>query len=152
MEVNSEGPVVQAPPTDGVIDDILATLRQRGGRATHARRLILGALLQPGHHRAEEIAAVVRKQAPDVHLTTVYRNLDELERLRIVDRTYVSHSPATFHLASVTHGHLACQVCGSIDDLPAEAFATLREIAMTEHGFQITLDRFAIPGRCAQCQ
>ncbi len=152
MEVDNKGPAAHALPAERVIDDMLAVLRQRGARSTHARRLILEVLLQPGHHRADEIAATVRQHAPDVHLTTVYRNLDEMERLGIVDRTYISHSPATYHLASAAHGHLACEICGSIDDLPAEAFATLREIAMTQHGFQISPARFAIPGRCARCQ
>jgi Fe2+ or Zn2+ uptake regulation protein len=151
-EVDNEEPAAQKLPAERVIDDVLAVLRQRGGRSTHARRLILEVLLRPGHRRADEIAATVREQAPDVHLTTVYRNLDELERLRIVDRTYISHSPATYHLASAAHGHLACEVCGSIDDLPGEAFATLREIAMAQHGFQIRPGRFAIPGRCARCR
>ncbi len=131
---------------------MLALLREHGGRATQARRLLLAALLQPGHHSAEEIAAAVRQQAPDVHLTTIYRNLDELERLHVIDRTYVSHGPATYHLASAAHGHLACESCGSITELPGEAFQTLSDIAMSMHGFAISPSHFAVPGRCACCQ
>jgi Fur family transcriptional regulator, ferric uptake regulator len=150
VEVDNEGPAAQA--RNQVIENVMAVLRQHGSRATHARRLILEVLLQPGHHRAEEIAATVREQAPDVHLTTIYRNLEELERLRIVDRTYVSHGPATYNLASAAHGHLACESCGSIADLPGEAFQALSETAMALHGFTISPSHFAIPGRCARCQ
>jgi Fur family transcriptional regulator, ferric uptake regulator len=141
-----------APPPGQVVEGVLAVLRQHGGRATPARRLLLAALTQPGHHTAEEIAAAVRQQAPDVHLTTIYRNLDELERLGIVDRTYASHGPATYHLASAAHGHLACETCGAITELPREAFQTLSEAAMARHGFAIIPSRFAIPGLCARCR
>jgi Fur family transcriptional regulator, ferric uptake regulator len=131
---------------------VLALLREHGGRATQARRLLVAAVLRPGHHTAEEIAAAVRQQAPDVHLTTIYRNLEELERLQVIDRTYVSHGPATYHLASATHGHLACESCGAIAELPGDAFAALSEAAMSMHGFAISPSRFAVPGRCSRCQ
>jgi Fur family transcriptional regulator, ferric uptake regulator len=119
---------------------------------TQGRRLLLAALLQPGHHTAEEIAATVRQQAPDVHLTTIYRNLDELERLHVVDRTYVSHGPATYRLAAAAHRHLACESCGAIAELPGEAFQTLRDMAMSMHGFAINPSHFAVPGHWAHCQ
>lgn len=41
-----------------------------------------------------------------------YRNLDELERLQVVDRTYVSQRAATYDLTSKTHGRRACETCG----------------------------------------
>jgi len=140
-----------ATSTDPV-EDVLGLLRARGGRATPARRLLLAALLQPGHHSAEQIAASVHARAPDVHLTTIYRNLDELERLHVIDRTYVSNSPATYHLASAAHGHLACETCGAILELPDDAFQGLADAAKAIHGFTISPSHFAIPGYCSRCQ
>jgi Fur family transcriptional regulator, ferric uptake regulator len=139
-------------PAIEVIQGVPAVLRDHGCRITQARLLLLAALARSGHHSAEEIAAAVHEQAPAVHLTTIYRNLDELERLHIIDRTYVSHGPATYHLASAAHGHLACEVCGSITELPGEAFHALSEAALSAHGFVISPSRFAIPGWCAACQ
>jgi hypothetical protein len=70
---------VSAPDS---VDDVLSLMRRRGGRVTTSRRLLLEALFDAsGHHTAEELAEVVQRRAPDVHLSTVYRNLDELERL-----------------------------------------------------------------------
>jgi Fur family transcriptional regulator, ferric uptake regulator len=150
--VDSEVPGPESPPAADIVEGVVAVLRGHGNRITRARRLVLTALLQPGHHTAEEIAAAVHEQAPSVNLTTVYRNLDELERLLIIDRTYVGHGPATYHLASGAHGHLACEVCGSIVELPGEAFSGLSETAMSAHGFVIRPAHFAIPGRCANCR
>jgi hypothetical protein len=66
------------------IEDVLAGLRERGGRATHARRLLLSALFRDRTHRsAEELAQAVHAQAPAVNISTIYRNLDELVRLGV---------------------------------------------------------------------
>jgi Fe2+ or Zn2+ uptake regulation protein len=58
---------------------------------------LLEALLAgPGHRSAEQLAADIQARAPGVNLSTIYRNLDELERLKIVDRTHLGHGPATY--------------------------------------------------------
>jgi Fe2+ or Zn2+ uptake regulation protein len=47
----------------------------------------------------EDLAAEVQARAPDIHLTTVYRNLNGLERLDVVDRTPADHGAATYRRA-----------------------------------------------------
>jgi len=128
-------------------------MRSRGGRATSARRLLLAALVtRPGHLSAEELAAEVQSRAPDVNLSTIYRNLEELERLRVVDRTHLGHGPATYHLASAAHGHLVCEKCGSMSEVPDQIFDGLAEQARERYGFVIHPNRFAVTGLCAGCQ
>ena len=139
--------------SQAVIEDVFARLRERGGRATQARRLLLGALLaKPGHRTAEELGAEVQARAPDVNISTIYRNLDELERLRIVDRTHLGHGPATYHLASAGHGHLVCELCGSMTEVPDELFGGLAQEACARYGFAVEPHRFAVIGLCASCQ
>jgi Ferric uptake regulator family len=67
-----------APETGADLpNQIIATLRERGNRATTARRILLAVLLASyGHRTAEERAALVQDRAPGIHLTTIYRNLD----------------------------------------------------------------------------
>lgn len=131
----------------------LALVRERGGRVTPARRLLLEAMMSsPWHHTARELAVTIRARVPGIRLSTIYRNLDEFCRLRVVDCTYAGHGPATYHLASGSHGHLACEQCGVIAELPGEAFLALAEAAMGTHGFVIAPPRFAVPGLCANCQ
>ena len=136
-----------------VIDTVLAQLRQHGGRATPARRLLLGALVaSPGHRTAEQLAADVQARAPGVNLSTIYRNLDELERLKVVDRTRLSHGPATYHLASAAHGHLVCEHCGSMTEVPGQIFGDLAAATQARYGFVINPHHFAVTGRCSDCQ
>jgi Fe2+ or Zn2+ uptake regulation protein len=135
------------------IEDVLALVRRHGGRATPARRLLLNALFGSRRHRsAEELAAEVHDRAPDVHLSTIYRNLEELERLGVIDSTRLGNGPATYHLSTAAHGHLVCEQCGIMIEVPDEIFADLVRVAGTEYGFAINPHRFAVTGRCAGCQ
>jgi Fur family ferric uptake transcriptional regulator len=144
---------VAGPAERQAIEDVLALVRQNGGRATPARRLLLNALFGNREHRsAEELAAEVHAAAPDVHLSTIYRNLEELERLGVVDSTRMGGGPATYHLASAAHGHLVCEKCGSMTEVPDGMFTDLVRTAYSEYQFQINPHRFAVTGRCASCR
>lgn len=101
---------------------------------------------------AEELAADVQARTPAVNIATIYRNLDELERLKIVDRTRPGHGPATYHLASAAHGHLLCDKCGSMTEVPGEVFTDLARKAREGYGFTIAPHKFAVIGLCASCQ
>jgi len=134
------------------VDDVLGRLRERGGRATPARRLLLDALFGDSAHRsAEELAAEVRAKAPDVNISTIYRNLDELVRLGVVDRAHLGPGPASYHLASAAHGHLVCERCESMTEIPDELFGDLARAVGDRYGFAIHPRRFALTGLCARC-
>jgi len=85
-------------------------------------------------------------------MSTIYRNLEELERLGVVDCTRLGGGPATYHLASAGHGHLFCEKCGSVTEVPDDIFAGLVQIAGARYGFEINPHRFAVTGRCASCR
>jgi len=79
---------------------------------TTPRRLLVRCLFEAsGHRTAEELAAEIQAHAPDVSISTVYRNLEELERLGVVVHSHLGHGPATYHLATAAHGHLVCRKC-----------------------------------------
>jgi Fur family ferric uptake transcriptional regulator len=151
--IKHDQPAVPPLAEAGSIDDVLAGMRQRGGRATPARRLLLGVLFRDGKHRtAEDLAGEVQAEAPDVNISTIYRNLDELVRLGVVDRTHLGGGPAAYHLASATHGHLVCEQCGSMTEVPGELFRDVAETLAATYGFTAAPHRFAVVGRCAACQ
>jgi len=145
--------VTEPDPGPDPVDEVMALVRSHGGRATPARRLLLTALFGSAEHRsAEDLAAQVHAQAPDVHLSTIYRNLEELERLGVIDSTRLGSGPATYHLASAAHGHLVCEQCGTMTEVPDDIFAGLVRVAADDYGFAINPHRFAVTGRCAGCQ
>jgi len=139
-------------PATRSVESVLDLLRAQGGRVTTSRRLLLSCLFESSAHRtAEHLAAEVQAVAPDVHLSTIYRNLDELERLGVVVHTHLGHSPATYHLATETHGHLVCEGCGATVEAPEEVFAALAAAALAHYGFTIDPRHFAVLGSCAGC-
>lgn len=140
------------PTTNEFVEEVLALVRARGGRVTTARRQLLEALFEAsGHCTAEDLAALVQARTPDVHLSTIYRNLEELERLGVIVHTHLGHGPASYHLASAPHGHLVCESCGDTIEAPAEMFQDLGESAVARFGFRIDPRHFAVLGRCRAC-
>ena len=134
------------------VDDVLSLVRSRGGRATPSRRVLLEVLFESEDHMsAEELAEAVQTEAPDVHLSTIYRNLEDLERLGVVVHTHLGHGPATYVLASLAHSHLICEECGAMIEAPDELFKDLARTAKSRLGFSIDPRHFAILGRCAAC-
>jgi len=141
-----------APVREGDFERVIDRLRARGRRITTPRRLLLHCLLEgPEHPTAEDLAAEVHARAPDVHLSTIYRNLHDLERLGVVVHAHLGHGPATYHLAPVGHGHLVCAHCGGTVEVPAELFASLAEAARQRFGFCVDPAHFAVLGTCRSC-
>ena len=133
-------------------EPILGLLRARGGRVTTCRRAILETFLGIGGHiTAEGLTAKVQAGQPDVHESTVYRFLDELERLGVVDHVHLGHGPAVYHLASDAHHHLVCDRCGEVVEVPEELFADLRGKLKEDFGFRLQPRHFAVTGRCGPC-
>jgi Fur family ferric uptake transcriptional regulator len=149
MEVGTAA-AVQGQNAD--FEQVIGRLRARGRRITTPRRLLLHCLLDgPEHPTAEDLAAEVHARAPDVHLSTIYRNLHDLERLGVVVHAHLGHGPATYHLAPVGHGHLVCAECGDTIEVPATLFEDLADQALQRFGFEVDPAHFAILGRCRRC-
>jgi Fur family ferric uptake transcriptional regulator len=134
------------------LEEVFELVRQQGGRVTSSRRLLLRALFAtPGHRTAEELALEVQTEEPDIHISTIYRNLEELERLGVVVHSHFGHAPATYHLASAVHGHFVCEQCGTLIEAPDSLFDSLAKAAQSKFGFTIDAHHFALLGRCADC-
>lgn len=134
------------------LEQVLAVLRANGGRITSPRRAILRALIDhEGHPTAEQLTVDVQGGQPDVHESTVYRFLEELERLGIVDHVHLGHGPAVYHFADDTHHHLVCESCGLVVELPDRTLADFRLSLRRDLDFEMELRHFALPGRCKAC-
>lgn len=133
-------------------DRLVSMIRQQGGRVTTARRALVTALVQArGHVTADDLAAMVQKAQPDVHLSTIYRSLDVLEQIGVVDHVHLGHGRAVYHLADEPHQHLVCEVCGAVVEVPDATFAALARTLRGRYGFTIRPNHFAVLGRCEAC-
>jgi Fur family transcriptional regulator, ferric uptake regulator len=130
-----------------------AAVRARGGRMTVQRRLILEALERARHHTtAEEITRYVRSRHPHVDASTVYRNLEALERVGAVTHTHIEGRVTRWHLGGVErHGHLVCSSCGREDEVPLRVLEATTRRLRAEYGFEADLAHSAIVGTCRRC-
>jgi Fur family ferric uptake transcriptional regulator len=130
------------------------TLRREGYRLTPQRTLIWEVVRGAGRHMtAEEIAAQVQTQLPDVNLSTVYRTLELLVSLDLVSETRLGSTRTYFEVApEPVHHHFVCESCGSVghfsDELLDDLYASLR----ADQGFAPTGARATVFGVCGACR
>ena len=141
-------PLAAATPTAAV-----GALRAHGLRVSAARRLVLEALYaSEGPVSAEEIAGGLHGQLPPSDLASVYRNLETLETVGLVQHVHLGHGPGLYALAGRHRGWAVCEVCGACVTLDAVASADVREAVERAIGFEAHFSHFPIVGVCAGCR
>lgn len=131
---------------------ILGRLRERGGRVTRARQALVTALVQAEHHvTADDLAEQVQRAHPEVHRSTIYRTLADLEEMGAVDHVHLGHGRAVYHLLDDPHQHLVCERCGAVIEAPDRLFRPLARRLLADYGFTLRPHHFAVLGRCASC-
>jgi Fe2+ or Zn2+ uptake regulation protein len=145
--------VVATPETsEDLLERAVDLLRASGRRMTAARRLLLRFLFDGGSHRtAEELTADMKTVFPEVSLSTIYRNLDELERMGIVGHIDLGQGAATYFLATERHGHVVCEQCGVIFEIPLAAFQEIEKFASKHYGVTVSPHQCAVLGTCVMC-
>lgn len=141
-------------PTDDRLKRVLALVRDKGGRVTTTRRAIVAALLDaPDHHvTAQALAERVQQSHPDIHASTVYRTLDTLAELGVVEHTHFGHGATVYHLSDERHQHLVCELCGTVVEVPLMVFGPLVDTLRDAYGFDVHAEHVALVGRCQACR
>lgn len=133
---------------------VAARLRARGERMTGPRRAVVTALAaQPGHVTAEELVDAVAAVDARVHRASVYRSLETLRALGLVQHIHVGHGPTVYHLVFRVgaHPHAQCHSCGALVDLPPGLLDDVARHMRAEAGFVLDGAHVALSGQCAQC-
>jgi Fe2+ or Zn2+ uptake regulation protein len=146
-------------PTADLVDRVFQALRQRGVRATAARRLVVETLESAGG--PQSAADLDDRLRPRVPLSSLYRTLAALETAGVLSKYYDPAGVARYEIAEQLtgehHHHLVCIRCGHAIDiavnpgLEAEISAL---IAVTEEalGCAITDHRLELEGTCVECR
>jgi Fe2+ or Zn2+ uptake regulation protein len=132
--------------------DPAARIRAAGARVTPARMMVLETIIRSnGHLSAEEIFSAVGAINSEIHLSTIYRALETLEEIRIVEHVHLGHGKAIYHLSENLHQHLVCESCGSTLEAPPDLSARLELELSARLGFHIRAYHFSILGICQKC-
>ena len=91
-----------------------------------------------GRHRtAEEIAAEVQKTLPEVNVSTVYRTLELLVGLELVQETRLAGVAILLRgrPRSPVHHHFVCEGCGAVGHLDDGLLEPVRRKLLDTDGF-----------------
>jgi Fur family transcriptional regulator, ferric uptake regulator len=136
-----------------LVAEVTRRLRDRGERITTARRAVLHVLAEgDAHLTAEVVHGRVAERGLTAHRASVYRNLDALCELGLVQRVPAAGGCA-YHLVrrGRPHPHAQCGRCGVVQDLPVDALDDVADALAVRTGFRVDPGRTALPGLCATC-
>jgi Fur family ferric uptake transcriptional regulator len=140
---------------EGWIERAEAKLAGAGHKRGGARRAVLELLdAQPCARTAHEIEDALRVAERSVSRASVYRILDELEGLRLVQRVETGQAMVRYERAGEHdehHHHLVCDGCGLVmpfsDEALEQAISSLsRRVPLTVSEHEIVLR-----GACSEC-
>ena len=125
------------------------------GRCRHSqqRQVILEELRAVNSHpTAVEVHELVRRRLPKVSLGTVYRNLDLLTKMGLVEKLEHASGEARFDANTNAHDHLRCVRCGRVDDvlLPPLVIAPPEDHDL--YGYKVIGHRLEFIGICPRCR
>jgi Fur family transcriptional regulator, ferric uptake regulator len=135
-------------------DDTADLLRHAGHKMTPQRLMIVRALRHAdGHMSAAQIVDQVRGDYPFVDVSTVYRTLDVLKRMRLATSTDMGSGDVLFEwVPDQPHHHLICTGCGYVSEIEHRYLLGLEESVRDDFGFSPDMHHFAIFGLCRGCQ
>lgn len=141
-------------------DQFKALLRTNGLKVTNQRIAILEVLSdRPGEHlTAEEIYDYVKKDYPDIGLATVYRTIQLLSELHLIDKLNLGDGYVRYEIGSRSqeehshhHHHLICLECGNIYAFQDDLLENLEERIKETLGFEVADHEVKLYGRCKDC-
>lgn len=136
-------------PSRSRVDHILDRIVANGGRRTMSRQAVIQVIVDcHGHISPDAIAREVQKEFPSVDVSTVYRTLETLRELEVVERVYFADGSTVYHLSDHRHHHLCCEKCNKVLELPMESLAPLEAAVLESFGFELHQRPVGLFGLC----
>jgi Fur family ferric uptake transcriptional regulator len=131
-------------------------LTLKGIRLTAQRRVLIETMQEADQHLdASSLLTLARKREPGIDRATVYRTIEMLKRLGLVDELDLMHLNGEKHYYEVKtrrdHLHLACFQCGRIEEFSSPLFEQLKSELARQLGFEVRVTRLEVGGRCSAC-
>ncbi len=134
--------------------DWLTQLQENGYRLTEARRAVIETIQTSTRALTPvEVFDVARKKDAALGLVSVYRTLEKLEELHLVQRVHQPQGCQAFISASHGHQHLLlCQNCGKVMFFEGDDLGALIQTISKKTGYQIHEHWLQLFGLCQSCQ
>ncbi len=141
-------------------DEFKALLKEKGLKVTSQRLIMLEILgRNPGKHlTAEDIYNLVKTEHPEIGLATVYRTIQVLMELHLIDRVNFDDGVERYELAHEAdadgahhHHHLICVKCGKVLEFEEDMLEGLELKIAEKTGFKVTDHEVKLYGYCNEC-
>jgi len=131
----------------------LQALQDSGYRLTAPRRTIVELLADSRHALGPiEIYDLARAICPGLGLVTVYRTIEKLEELGLLQRVHLPDGCHRYLPAAQGHQHLLlCTRCARICYVAGDDFNQLADNVSRETGFEVTDHWLQFFGLCPEC-
>lgn len=108
------------------------------------------------HWSVEDLHGIFLNSKSDIGLTTIYRTLDMLENIGIVQKIYFGDGRTRYELNESSeekhHHHLICVSCGKVTEFRDDLLTQLEQSIAALHEFKITEHQVQFLGYCKECQ
>jgi Fur family ferric uptake transcriptional regulator len=136
--------------------DLLSEVETQGIRLTPQRRALIETIQESTSHLdAASLLELARKRDPKIDRATVYRTIELLKRLGMIDELDLMHLNGEKHYYEIKtrkdHLHLACFECGKIEEFASPTFERLKREIAEKNDFDIKVMRLEVGGLCKQC-
>src|SRR5690606_21333134 len=137
------------------IEKIKHSLMESGYKLTTQREIIVRVLLEneEDHLSAEDVFMLVKEKFPEIGLATVYRTLELLTEMHVVEKLNFGDGVARYDLRTESnkhhHHHLICVRCGSMTEIMDDWLLPLEERLEKEYRFRVLDHRLDFQGVCA---
>ena len=135
--------------------DFVRELKKRGYRITNPREVIFSILENSGHEHftVEKLHQLSTKIDKNIDLATVYRTLELLESIDIVEHLHQAHGSGIYYLKSENdNNHIICDLCKSIFDLAKETKEKINKVLVKDSNFNVINHHFIYSGVCKNCK
>jgi Fur family transcriptional regulator, peroxide stress response regulator len=132
-------------------------LRTKKIKVTPQRMAVYSILKKTrAHPNVEMIFQKLKPDYPAMSLATVYKTVDVLKRVGLIQELNVGESGLRYDAVVSPHSHVYCENCGKVDDvdgLELDEFQdhSLFEIVKEKSGFNISAVQLYFFGICPQC-
>ncbi len=136
------------------VETLFQHIRQAGYKLTRPRQVVIEVLADGhAHMTAADIVSAVHQRAPDVGRASVYRTLDLLVRLGLVQISTLGSTTTTYMLVLAHHHHhLVCTRCHRTVEFDECQLAELEQALAEQFGFQVYGHLVEVYGVCQRCQ
>ncbi len=132
----------------------LQNLTDKGFRITPALRAVVDIISSDGKAlSAQQVFDYARRKHPKLGLMTVYRALEKLEEMELIQRVHDPNGCHTYAVAPDGHQHLLlCLSCGKVEYFSGDELEALFQGIGTEKKYQIKGHWLQLFGFCQECK